>query len=63
MFPVKIPTDIFFVCTGSAMVDLAYEIAKGANFKFNTMMMGNLVRLRSSIDLLSIYRLRFVLIR
>ena len=41
------------------MVELAYEIAKGAKFKFNTMMMGNLVRSRSSIDLLSIYRLRF----
>ncbi|CAN0279349.1 unnamed protein product [Ascophyllum nodosum] len=26
---------------GSAMMELAYDIAKGANFKFNTMVMGN----------------------
>ena len=32
---------------GSAMTELAYDIAGGANFKFNTLGMGNLVSFRT----------------
>ena len=42
----RMPTD-----EGSAMTELAYDIAEGANFKFNTMIMGTLVAANDIIKL------------